>query len=137
MVVSYPVPPYSNVPIQSQWYKPNVFIISAISLGQTTTVTTTVNNNYVIGQEVRLIIPLLCGSRQLNGISGYVIAIPSPNQVTINIFSIGSDAFKSVATGTQPQILAIGDINSGYINTNAPNTVIPSIPGAFINISPN
>lgn len=136
MVISYPIPPYSNPPIEPQFYQPNVFVISAIALGQTTTVTTSVNNNYVIGQEVRLIIPPKCGTRQLNGQTGIVISLPASNQVEINIYSVGYDAFQTVATGTQPQILAIGDINTGYIDDNGLAPTDPSIPGAFINISP-
>jgi len=136
-VISYPIPPYSNVPIEPQYYKPNVFFISAITLGLTTIITTTINNNYVIGQEVRLIIPPLFGTRQLNGQSGFVIAIPNPNQVTLSIPSVGYDSFKIFTTGTQAQILAIGDVNTGYINPNGQGYIFPTIPGAFKNISPN
>lgn len=136
-VISYPIPPYSNVPIEPQFYKPNVFQISAISLGLTTIVTTSINNNYVIGQIVRMIIPPNFGTRQLNGQTGYVIDIPAPNQVELNISSQGFDAFITVATGSQAQILAIGDINNGFTDNNGLNATPPSIPGAFINISPN
>ena len=50
--ISGPIAPYSNVNINAQFYQPSLFIISAVTLGVTTTVTTTQNNNYVIGQEV-------------------------------------------------------------------------------------
>jgi len=136
-VISYPIPPYSNVPIEPQYYKPRNFVISAISLGLTTTVTTTLNMNYVIGQEVRLIIPPLFGTRQLNGKTGFVISIPSPNQVVINTSSIGFDAFKTYVTGSQAQILPVGDINNGYIKPNGQGKIFPTIPGSFKNISPN
>ena len=56
-VISYPTPPYQNPPIEPQFYQPSAFVISAITLGPQTTITTTVNNNYVIGQLCRLIIP--------------------------------------------------------------------------------
>jgi len=42
-VLSPPIPPYQNLPIESQFYQPSQFFISAISLGTTTTVTTTVD----------------------------------------------------------------------------------------------
>jgi hypothetical protein len=93
MVVSYPIPPYSNVPIEPQYYQPSAFDISGIVLGATTIVTTAVNHNYVIGQEVRLLIPAPYGSIQLNGVSGFVIAIPAANQVQININSTQASAF--------------------------------------------
>jgi hypothetical protein len=135
-VISFPIPPYSNVPIEPQFYKPNNFIISAISLGINTLVTTTLNNNFVIGQLVRFIIPFACGSRQLNNQTGYVIDTPASNQILVNLNSKNSDAFVTVSTGTQPQIIPVGDINSGYTNPNGQNGIFPSIPGSFINISP-
>jgi len=75
-VISYPIPPYSNPPIEPQNFKPSLFYITAISLGQITTVTTSVNNNYVVNQEVRLLIPNGYGSRGLNEQIGLVISIP-------------------------------------------------------------
>jgi hypothetical protein len=136
-VISYPIPPYSNVPIEPQYYKPNNFVISAIALGPTTTVTTTLDMNFVIGQEVRLVIPPLCGSRLINGLTGYVISIPASNQVEINLYSVGADPFKTTSIGSQPQIIPLGDINNGYIKPNGQGYIFPTIPGAFKNISPN
>ena len=134
-VITYPIPAYSNVPIQAQFYEPSQVFISAISLGQTTTVTTTVNHNYVIGQLCRLIIPPSFGTRQLNEQSGYVLSIPAANQVVLSINSTGYDAFISSSATTKPQILAIGDINTGASNTT-PSSQQTFISGSFINISP-
>jgi hypothetical protein len=130
-----PIAPESNPPINPQYYKPSLFDISAISLGQTTTVTTSVNHNYVIGQVVRLLIPEFYGSFQLNGQQGNVIAIPAANQVTINIVSTNSNAFVIGPTTTPAQIAAIGDVNTGTINANGPN-ISTFIPGSFQDISP-
>jgi hypothetical protein len=130
-----PVPPYSNPPIEPQFYEPSQFFISAITLGATTVVTTTANHNYVIGQEIRLIIPPSSGCRQLNGQTGFVISVPAANQVTINIYSAGGDAFTSSSSPTQPQILAIGDINSGTTNATGRSNTGTYVPGAFIDIS--
>lgn len=136
-VISYPIPPFQNLPISADFYQPSQFFISAITLGITTTVTTTIDNNYVVGQEVRLIIPPTFGSRQLNGQSGIVIDIPNSNQVTVNIDSSKNvDAFILSSATTQAQILAIGDVNNGAISTNGPNISVVAPPGAFINISP-
>lgn len=132
-----PVPPYSNVPIQPQYYQPSQFFISAITMGQITTITTTANTNYVVGQQVRLLIPNGFGARQLNEQTGFVTAIPAGNQVTINLNSSKADPFvTNAALFTQPQILAIGDQNSGNINTSGTYTQPTSIPGSFVNISP-
>jgi hypothetical protein len=135
-VISYPTPAYQNVPIHAEFYQPRRFVITAISLGVTTTVTTSLPHDYVIGQEVRLIIPPTFGSRGLNEKKGYVLSIPSSTQVIIDIFSIGIDPFKTSTATTQPQILAIGDINSGAINANGRVNLNLNIPGSFINISP-
>jgi hypothetical protein len=136
-VISYPIPAYSNLPIQANYYQPSQFFISSITLGSSTTVTTTVNHNYVIGQLVRLIIPPTFGCRQLNESSGYVLSIPAPNQVVVTInSSVNVDPFVSSSATTQPQILAIGDINTGTVNLSGRTNNGTAIPGAFINISP-
>lgn len=142
-VISFPIPPYSNLPINAEFFQPSQFFISAITLGLTTTVTTTADMNYVVGQQVRLIIPPTFGCRQLNESQGYVLSIPSPTQVVLSIDSSQNvDTFKSSTATTQPQILAIGDVNTGYVSTTGRsiptvngNTQI-TIPGSFINISP-
>lgn len=135
-VISFPIPSYQNLPIDADFYQPSQFFISNITLGQSTTVTTTVNHNYVLGQECRLIIPSSNGCRQLNQLLGYVSSIPSPNQVVLNINSSRNvDPFTSGTGIEQPQILAIGDINNGQTNTGRTNNLTYP-PGAFINISP-
>lgn len=134
-----PVPPENNPPINSQYYQPGVFFISAISLGAFTTITTTVNHNYVIGQLCRLLIPPTYGAQQLNGMEGYVIQIPAPNQVYLNINSNGGNQFIPNPTygPTLPQIVATGDVNSGQISSSGNVQINTYIPGSFINISPN
>ena len=131
-----PIAPYNNLPIEPQFYKPKMFFISAISLGETTTITTTVDMDYVIGQQVRLIIPNGYGSRGLNEQTGFVIAIPASNQVTLDIDSTNIDPFINANLNTQAQVLAIGDVNSGIINQNGKVLTGTYIPGSFINISP-
>lgn len=92
-VISYPIPAYSNPPIEPQYFQPSVFVISAITTGQSTTVTTTVAHNFVVGQLVRLLIPVLFGSYQLNYAKGYVTSIPTSTSVVVQINSVFSDAF--------------------------------------------
>lgn len=144
-VISYPIPAYQNLPIEPQFYQPNQFVISAISLGITTTVTATADMNYVIGQLVRLIIPPPYGSYQLNNMSGYVLSLPSSTQVEISIDSSQNvDAYIAYVQPTIPtsaqtvaQIIAIGDVNQGAINATGRVNNGTFIPGSFINISPN
>lgn len=134
-VVSVPTPAYSNPPIEPQLYKPRSYFISTISLGQTTTVTSTTAHDYVIGQQVRLLIPSSNGCIQLNNQVGYVLSIPSTTQVEVSIYSLGGTPFAASSAATQPQILAIGDINSGQINSSGRIRNGTSVPGSFINIS--
>lgn len=132
-----PTPPYNNPPIHPEYFKPRLFFISAIAEGETTVITTTLNMDYVIGQLVRLLIPRNCGSREFNGVEGYVIEIPSPNQVTLNINSIGFNPFILAANSTtKPQIIAVGDVNTGAINPYGRIHNKAYIPGSFRNISP-
>jgi hypothetical protein len=114
-------------------------VISGLIFGINTTVTTTVDHNYVIGQLIRLLIPSAYGSVQLNEQLGYVTAIPATNQVIVTINSTNANPFiaspPSWAT-TQAQILAVGDVNTGYIDPTGRSTTTTTIPGTFINISP-
>lgn len=141
-VISGPVPPYSNPPIQPQFFQPSRFVISALTLGQTTTITTSVDHNYVIGQQVRLLIPSKHGSTSLNEQSGIVLSIPASNQVILDINSNGADPFIATPTfmpfqqQTPSQIIAIGDYNTGLISMSGRSLPTTTIPGSFINISP-
>ena len=146
-VIGGPIAPYSNVPIAPQNFQPSQFDITAITYGTTTTVTmsNSTNNvppNYVVGQEIRLTIPPAYGARQLNGKSGFVVSLPSSTQVEVAINSIGTDTFIASPTfipsqsQTMPQIVAIGNIANGQINSNARVNLGTFIPGSFQNISP-
>ena len=125
-VISYPVPIYQNAAIQSSFYNPNVFEINAITLGFTT------DHNFVVGQEVKVLIPDNFGTRGLNQKKGYVISLPETDQITITRSSIGMDAFILASDTTRPQVVAVGDINSGTTNTNILSQGT-SIPGSFLN----
>lgn len=132
-VISYPIPAYQNLPIRSNYYMPSRYEISAIANGQTTTITTSTDHNYVIGQLVRIHIPPTFGIRELNEQKGYVILIPAANQVTVDIDSSFFNSFVSSIATTKPQICAIGDINQG--NFNQPQAENIFIEGSFRNIS--
>jgi ABC-type Fe3+-hydroxamate transport system substrate-binding protein len=135
-VISYPIPAYSNVPIEPQNYVPRQFFISNVTLGTTTTVTTTANTNFVVGQLVRLIIPPTFGCRQLNESQGYVVSIPAPNQIVVNINSSQNvDPYQSSSATTRPQVLPVGDINTGAINNQGRTNNGTFVPGSFINVS--
>ena len=133
-----PIAPENNPPINPQYYLPSAFNIASIVNGQTTLLTTTINHNYVVGQLVRTVISQLFGERQLNEQTSYVISIPSPNQVELGIDSSSFDLFvpNPTLSTSQPQIVAVGDVNSGPINSQGRSNNGTFIPGAFIDISP-
>lgn len=136
-LMSGPISPESNPPIEPQYFKPSVFTVSAIALGETTLVTTSVNHNYVTGQLTRLLIPQVNGSRQLNEMTSYVSSIPAPNQMILHLNSVGADTFipSDPTVQCQPQIVPVGDVNTGHINYGRCHNK-PFIPGSFRNISP-
>lgn len=142
MAISGPIALFNNPPIEPQFFQPWRFVISAITLGVTTTITMTIPSTtsltYVAGQLVRLIVPETFGSRQLNGQTGYVLSVIQPNQIVVGIDSSKNvDPYIASSATTPAQVLAIGDINSGQLNSNGVNTPLVTVPGAFINVSPN
>jgi len=135
MAITGPIALYNNLPIHADYYQPSRFVISAITLGLNTTITTTENTNYVIGQLVRLLIPNEYGTRELNNQTGYVIDLPDVDQVTLDINSQGFQAFTDAGLPTKAQIVAVGDQNSGYQSATGSSLASINIPGSFINIS--
>lgn len=135
-VISYPIPPYQNLPIRADFYIPNFFFITDISIGVNAIITTSVDHNYAIGQQIRLLIPSNFGSRQLNERTAIVLSIPQLNQVLLNISSIGITPFVLANTPNKAQIVAIGDTNNGSINNNGSYMQQTYIDGSFRNISP-
>ncbi len=110
-------------------YFPGDTIISAITLGTTTTIDTTDAHNFKVGQEVAFRIPSAWGTVELNSLPntltpgspvyGYVIAVTDYNTVVVNIDSSAMTAFTSnVSFAGTPgrsfaQIVAVGDVNTG------------------------
>ena len=118
-------------------YVPEGSAITAVSTGTTTTVTTALNHSFVIGQEVYFIVPSAWGMKQLDSTyvvnntgvvqQAYVTSIPNPNQIVVNVNSTGFTAFAYPTSATAalgltfPQVIAIGDQNSG-------GTFVPPLP---------
>ena len=148
-------------------YFPGANVISGITTGTTTTIDTTSAHNFVVGQEVAFHIPTIWGTYQLNTlpnatipgspIYGYVIAVTDYNTVVVNINSSSYTAFNSNQAFASfpgeffPQIVAVGDVNTGgvqissgsqlypppysvAIGTTRVNTINgPAIQGAYVN----
>lgn len=138
-----PIAGENNPDIEPSWFGPSSFPITAITLGSTTLVTLSaifgVDPNYVIGQQVRFVIPREFGIRKLNERSALVLSIPSTYVVEVNInTSLDYDPFipSPPHSTTPPSMAAIGDINTGIITPVGRDTLTTYIPGSFINISP-
>ncbi len=129
-------------------YAPGVSIISAITTGSTTTIDTTDAHNFVVGQEVAIrmpqipgVSPLAWGDPRYNSlpnvtipgspIYAYVIAVTDYNTVVLNINSTGYTAYNSNIPVTNvpglsyPQIVAVGDVNTGGVQISANSALYP------------
>lgn len=132
-------------------YFPGATVISAITAPNGTTIPTgtvqvdTANShNFVVGQEIAFRIPTQYGSVQLNSlpniptpgspIYGYVDQVTDYNTVIVRTpFSAAFTAFNSnqtVASVTQglsfPQIVAVGDVNTGGVQISGGSPLYPS-----------
>lgn len=122
-------------------YFPGVTMISTITLGATTTITTTSAHNFRAGQQVAFRIPSQWGTTQFNslpnssipgqGTYGCVVAVTNYNTVVVNINSSAFTPFNtnqtvaSVPGLTPPQILAVGDVNTGGETISAGSALYP------------
>lgn len=110
-------------------YLPSGSVVTAVTVGSTTTVTTTTNHNFVAGQEIAFHIPSQYGITELNTLPNNVIpgspvygvvqSVSSNTQFVCNIDSTGYTAYSnnvavaSVAGLSFPQVYAIGSLNTG------------------------
>lgn len=129
-------------------YLPEDNVISAITTGTTTTITTTMYHNFEVGQEVAFRIPSAYGTTQLNSLPnvvtpgspqyGYVVSVTDNWTFVVNINSTSYTAFNSNQTyasfpGLQyPQVLAVGSVNTGgnLINSTSPLYPSPQFPSS-------
>jgi len=136
-------------------YLPGVNVISALSLGSSTTVTTASNHNYVVGQEVAFRIPAVWGTVELNSLPnplvpgspvyGYVQSLSSNTQFVVNINSSNFTAFNSNPSVAQaiglspPQVVAVGDVNLGGVPYSGgalyPSPFFPTYSGGISSIN--
>lgn len=130
-------------------YVPGVSFICNITLGVTTTVETTAPHNYVVGQEVAFripsvpgVIPPVFGPTELNSlpnvlipgspIYGYVVSVTDSTTFVVNIDSSAYTAFNvnfpflSFVGRTPPQVVAVGDVNTGGWPISAGSDLYPS-----------
>jgi len=123
-------------------YPPQDNVISALTLASTTTVVTTMYHNFEVGQEIAFRIPSSWGTTQLNSlpnatipgspIYGYVTSITDNWTFVCSINSTSFTAFNtnqtiaSVPGLSFPQVLAVGDVNTGGNLITATSPLYPS-----------
>jgi hypothetical protein len=146
-------------------YLPQDNVVSALTLSATTTVVTTMYHNFLAGQEIAFRIPSAWGTVQLNSlpnilipgqpIYGYITSVTDNWTFVVNINSTAYTAYTanqtiaSVPGLTFPQVLSVGDVNTGGepynggalypaplfpTSSNRVSTINgPAIRGAFVN----
>lgn len=123
-------------------YVPQDNVVSFITTGTTTTIKTTMYHNFEVGQEIAFRIPSAWGTTQLNSlpdvtipgspIYGYVTSITDNWTFVCSINSTGYTAFNvnqpfANYPGEQfPQVLAVGDVNTGGQSISAGSVLYPS-----------
>lgn len=123
-------------------YLPGVTFINSITLGSTTTIGTTTYHNLETGQEVAFRIPSAWGTTELSSlpnnttpgqpIYGYVVSVTDNFTAVININSASYTAYTSnVAVSrvpglTPPQMVAVGDVNTGGNLLSSTTPLYPS-----------
>lgn len=121
-IVTSPFPPFQNLPIESDFYEPNFFIISAITLGLTTTVTTSVDHNFSVGQIIRFRVPNRYKTRELDEKEAIIFSIPSSTELVCNIESNSFTPFVSspyvsnitnISQATNPTVTASNSFHIG------------------------
>ena len=117
-------------------YAPNVGFISSLTFGASTVVSTTAPTNIQVGQQVGFRVQNNWGTVQLNElpnilipgqpIYGFVTSVTNSTTFTVNINSSSYTAYNTnqtvaaVTSGgfTVPQVVAVGDANSGSNQLN-------------------
>ena len=135
-------------------YLPGVNFITAINTS-TNLITTTTNHNLVVGQQVAFRIPTPWGSTQLNSLPDtlipgspiyyYVSAVNSNTTFTVVGNLTGVTAYTSNVTVasvpglTPPQVVAVGDVNSGGVAYSGgalyPSPAFPTYSGGVSTIN--
>ena len=125
-------------------YLPEDNVVSFITLGSTTTIGTTMYHNFEVGQEVAFRIPSFWGTTQLNSLPnvlipgspvyGVVVSLTDNWTFVVNINSSSFTAFTDNATMaastlpglSYPQVLAVGNYNSGGNLISSTSSLYPS-----------
>lgn len=112
-------------------YSPFVCEISNIAPGQETVITTSINHEFVVGNQVRIFMPPRWGMAEIDGKTGLILAVTG-DTLTVNIDSLNFTPFTTPANITDyPQVIPVGDQNTGYTIQNGEQPAQLVIPGSF------
>ena len=115
--------------VQDPLYQPAMRQISNITQAEQATVTTTFDHQYIVGEIVRLVVPIDYGMQQVNGQTGTIISVTDDTFV-IDINTSLYDAFVNSLTSLQyPQVIPIGEVSETLLAATH-NTLRP--PSNFI-----
>lgn len=85
-----------------QLFSPRSRFITALTLGASTSVVTSVDHGYGVGEYITLAIPAAFGSSEINFKSGKVLSITSANEFVVDIDSAAASAFAFPASASVP-----------------------------------
>lgn len=85
-----------------QLIEPRARYIVDLTLGASTTVKTSVDHGYAVGQYITLSVPASFGSSEISGQSGRISAISSANEFVVDIDSSAASAFAYPASASIP-----------------------------------
>lgn len=83
-------------------FSPRSRFITALTLGASTSVVTSVDHGYGVGEYITLAIPAAFGTSEINGLSGKVLSITSANEFVVEIDSAAASAFAFPASASVP-----------------------------------
>jgi len=103
-------------------YSPHTVVITAIAAANPAVVFCSRDHGLTVGQKVRIMVPDVCGMREINGLAATIVATPTPNTFITDINSTGFTAFVFPATAAAPcnqaMVVPFGNAaEAAYINS--------------------
>lgn len=111
-----------RVPFDPRFYPPYRFI-TAITQATSAVITLSVTHQYVVGEQIRVIVPSAFGMIEMNNLTGIITAInTTTNTITVNIDSSGFTAFAFptsavAALGVSPALVV--PVGEGAVNSTS------------------
>ena len=103
--------------IENPNFQPALRLITALTIAENATVTTSFDHDYLIGLIVRILVPNEFGMIQVNKEVGTIIEVPTDDTFVIDIDTRGFDTFivpdpEEWFINEFPSVVPVGEINS-------------------------